>query len=223
MADLQWWAGWTAAQTRRAVGGLGCVEVALDCGTAGVLPDDLEREEAPEPWVALLPALDPTAMGWTDRSSGAGRTAAAALASAFDGRVGDTELATAVADPWAVVPVGGKYPSAKRLCCGDSLRAQRRQTSVPGHQDPHPPRQLGHRKHPYVEGQSQQGTHQGRSIFGAERAKKGAPVRPSGALAQACVIQVGRRKDLTPYGVPQRPIRPRHPVPDEVVIDQDGQ
>ena len=29
-----------------------------------VLPDDLEATPAPEPWVALLPSLDPTTMGW---------------------------------------------------------------------------------------------------------------------------------------------------------------
>ncbi len=31
------------------------------------LPDDLEPVAAPEPWAALLPALDPTAMGWKAR------------------------------------------------------------------------------------------------------------------------------------------------------------
>ena len=43
------------------------VEVDLD-GTKGVvLADDLEPSAAPEPWAALLPALDPTVMGWADR------------------------------------------------------------------------------------------------------------------------------------------------------------
>ena len=32
-----------------------------------VLPDDLEPVQAPAPWVALLPALDATTMGWTGR------------------------------------------------------------------------------------------------------------------------------------------------------------
>jgi hypothetical protein len=35
--------------------------------TGAVLPDDLQPAPAPEPWVALLPALDPTPMGWTVR------------------------------------------------------------------------------------------------------------------------------------------------------------
>jgi hypothetical protein len=33
-----------------------------------VLPDDLEPVAEPAPWVALLPALDPTPMGWSERS-----------------------------------------------------------------------------------------------------------------------------------------------------------
>ena len=36
-------------------------------GTGLVLPDDLELTPEPEPWAALLPALDPTVMGWADR------------------------------------------------------------------------------------------------------------------------------------------------------------
>ncbi|MEU2239938.1 winged helix DNA-binding domain-containing protein [Streptomyces sp. NPDC018338] len=35
--------------------------------TGFVLPDDLDPVPAPEPWAALLPALDPTAMGWQAR------------------------------------------------------------------------------------------------------------------------------------------------------------
>lgn len=37
-------------------------------GTGGVaLTGDLDPVEVPEPWAALLPALDPTVMGWSDR------------------------------------------------------------------------------------------------------------------------------------------------------------
>jgi hypothetical protein len=32
-----------------------------------VLPDDVDPVEETEPWAALLPALDPTVMGWTQR------------------------------------------------------------------------------------------------------------------------------------------------------------
>lgn len=33
-----------------------------------LLADDLDPVAAPEPWAALLPALDPTPMGWQSRS-----------------------------------------------------------------------------------------------------------------------------------------------------------
>jgi hypothetical protein len=32
-----------------------------------VLPDDLDDETPADPWAALLPALDPTTMGWKER------------------------------------------------------------------------------------------------------------------------------------------------------------
>ncbi len=68
LADLRWWAGWTAAHARSALTAVGAVEVALDEGTGFVLADDTDPVAAPEPWVALLPALDPTPMGWKERS-----------------------------------------------------------------------------------------------------------------------------------------------------------
>ena len=43
------------------------MEVDLDGGSALVLADDVDVEPETEPWVALLPALDPTVMGWTER------------------------------------------------------------------------------------------------------------------------------------------------------------
>ena len=76
-ADLQWWAGWTLGATRAAIAGNDAVEIDLGDGSTGwCLPDDLEPEaEAAvevgvgvEPWVAFLPGLDPTAMGWKDRA-----------------------------------------------------------------------------------------------------------------------------------------------------------
>ncbi len=68
VADLKWWTGWTLGETRRALGELGTVEVELENGTYGVvLADDLEPVPTPDPWVALLPGLDPTAMGWKER------------------------------------------------------------------------------------------------------------------------------------------------------------
>jgi Winged helix DNA-binding domain len=66
-ADLRWWTGLTAGQVKRALAAAGAVEVDLD-GTPGlVLADDLEPPPSAEPWVALLPALDPTVMGWSGR------------------------------------------------------------------------------------------------------------------------------------------------------------
>jgi len=66
-ADLQWWTGWTAGQARQALGQLEVTEVDLG-GTTGVMLAADEDEPAPAgPWAALLPALDPTAMGWRDR------------------------------------------------------------------------------------------------------------------------------------------------------------
>jgi hypothetical protein len=67
--DLRWWTGWTLGEVRRALAEIGAVHAQLDHGTGYVLPDD---EGAPDPsitdgWVALLPALDPTVMGWAAR------------------------------------------------------------------------------------------------------------------------------------------------------------
>lgn len=65
--DVQWWLGATLGATRRALGEVGAVEVALDRGQTGwVLPDDVDDPPV-EPWAALLPVLDPTTMGWKER------------------------------------------------------------------------------------------------------------------------------------------------------------
>jgi len=66
--DLRWWTGWTLGETRRALAAVGPVEVELDGGAIGlVLPGDVGEDAVGEPWVALLPALDSTVMGWADR------------------------------------------------------------------------------------------------------------------------------------------------------------
>jgi hypothetical protein len=67
VADLRWWTGWTAGQTSKALAVVGPAEVEIDGEPGLVLADDLEPVPAPEPWVALLPALDPTPMGWVRR------------------------------------------------------------------------------------------------------------------------------------------------------------
>lgn len=67
VSDLKWWTGWGLRQTRKALAQLDVSEVDLD-GTPGVvLTDDLDPEPAVRPWAALLPALDPTPMGWQQR------------------------------------------------------------------------------------------------------------------------------------------------------------
>ena len=77
LSDLQWWTGWTAGQVRQAVSSLDLTEVDLG-GTPGVLLTGDEAPAAPaEPWAALLPALDPTAMGWRERSWYVGQHTAA--------------------------------------------------------------------------------------------------------------------------------------------------
>jgi hypothetical protein len=70
-ADLQWWAGWTLGTTKRALAAVGAVEVDLDdgpgAGVGWVLPDDLD-DEVEQQWIAFLPALDSTTMGWKHRT-----------------------------------------------------------------------------------------------------------------------------------------------------------
>ncbi len=65
--DLQWWTGWTKARMREALSAVDTVEVAMHHGPGLMLADDAEPVPAPAPWVALLPALDPSAMGWKHR------------------------------------------------------------------------------------------------------------------------------------------------------------
>jgi hypothetical protein len=76
-ADLQWWTGWTAGETKKALAALETVAVDL-AGTQGdaakgdgakgfVLAGDAEPLPEPAPAARLLPALDPTVMGWKSR------------------------------------------------------------------------------------------------------------------------------------------------------------
>jgi hypothetical protein len=66
--DLQWWAGWTGGQTKAALAGLPVAEVDLGGRPGIVLADDLEFPCGEVSAVAaLLPALDPTPMGWQER------------------------------------------------------------------------------------------------------------------------------------------------------------
>jgi Winged helix DNA-binding domain len=67
VADVRWWTGWTLGEVRRALTAVKPVEVDLGGANGIALPDDLETTRRPEPWAALLPGLDPTVMGWTER------------------------------------------------------------------------------------------------------------------------------------------------------------
>ncbi|WP_040807144.1 winged helix DNA-binding domain-containing protein [Nocardia concava] len=67
VSDIKWWTGWTLGEVRKALAAVDTVEVDLGGETGLVLADDLEPTPAPEPWAALLPALDPTPMGWQSR------------------------------------------------------------------------------------------------------------------------------------------------------------
>jgi hypothetical protein len=68
VADIKWWTGWPLGQTRQALAALDTREVELDNGSAGiVLAGDEAPVRSPKPAAALLPSLDPTTMGWTER------------------------------------------------------------------------------------------------------------------------------------------------------------
>ncbi|HEX3790468.1 MAG TPA: winged helix DNA-binding domain-containing protein [Pseudonocardiaceae bacterium] len=75
--DLRWWTGLTLGQVRTALARIGPAEVDLGGVTGLVLGDDVDPVPEPEPWVALLPALDPTPMGWNQRDWFLGEHAAA--------------------------------------------------------------------------------------------------------------------------------------------------
>jgi hypothetical protein len=66
-ADIRWWTGWTARDARAALASVPHAEVDLGGAVGYVLGDDLEPEPRGEPAAALLPALDPTTMGWKER------------------------------------------------------------------------------------------------------------------------------------------------------------
>jgi hypothetical protein len=67
LTDLKWWTGLTMGEVKRALAQLDTLEVSLDDGVGIVLADDLSPTEPLEPWVALLPGLDATPMGYSER------------------------------------------------------------------------------------------------------------------------------------------------------------
>lgn len=67
LTDITWWFGATATTIRQALADIGAVEVDMHGTTGFVLPDDCEDTPAVDPWAALLPGLDVTTMGWSQR------------------------------------------------------------------------------------------------------------------------------------------------------------
>jgi hypothetical protein len=67
-ADIQWWMGWTKAAVKKALDAAEATEVDTERGPAYVAAGDAAHESGDDrPWVALLPGLDPTTMGWKQR------------------------------------------------------------------------------------------------------------------------------------------------------------
>jgi hypothetical protein len=67
VADIRWWTGWTLGEVRKALAVIEPAEVDLEGVSGLVLKQDVAPTRAPEPWVALLPSLDSTVMGWAGR------------------------------------------------------------------------------------------------------------------------------------------------------------
>jgi len=106
VADLKWWTGWTAGQVKKALAEVAPVEVDIDGRPGIALADDLAPVPEPEPVAALLPALDPTPMGWSER----GWYLGAHQAALFDrtGNIGPTVWWDGrIVGGWAQRPDGG--------------------------------------------------------------------------------------------------------------------
>ena len=105
-ADIAWWTGWAGRTVKAALARLQPVEVQVSTGPALLLADDTDPPaEPPDPWVALLPALDATPMGWSQRDFYLGDHRAAL----FDtmGNVGPTVWADGrIVGGWAQRPDG---------------------------------------------------------------------------------------------------------------------
>lgn len=67
--DIRWWTGWTTRTCRSALDAVGAETVELEGGEPGwVLPGDTTEDGPPTDAIAFLPGLDPTPMGWKERS-----------------------------------------------------------------------------------------------------------------------------------------------------------
>ena len=104
--DLQWWTGWNKATTQRALSGIAVEAVDLH-GEAGIAlsPDNDPPGVAGPPAATLLPALDPTPMGWKHR----GWLFAIPEQHVFDnrGNIGPTVWWDGeIIGAWAITPAG---------------------------------------------------------------------------------------------------------------------
>lgn len=69
LVDVQWWTGLSKRAVSEALTGIDCTQIRLSDGRPGLTLVDQVDASAPEARGArLLPALDPTVMGWKDRS-----------------------------------------------------------------------------------------------------------------------------------------------------------
>jgi hypothetical protein len=67
--DLVWWLGSTKGVVRTALADVDAVQVRFEDGrTAWLRSDDHDEVTPPPAWAVLLPALDPTTMGWKERA-----------------------------------------------------------------------------------------------------------------------------------------------------------
>ncbi|AMM18872.1 hypothetical protein AX769_00350 [Frondihabitans sp. PAMC 28766] len=118
VSDIEWWTGWTKAGVRAALNGLPLAEVSLD-GAPGVMLDEplahrgldeaaieaAAGSGADAPVVTLLPALDPTPMGYKTRDW----FTAVDLALLYDrnGNLGPTLWCDGeIVGGWAIAPGG---------------------------------------------------------------------------------------------------------------------
>jgi hypothetical protein len=104
--DLVWWTGTTKTLMRQALDALDVTEIALSSGHGYLMTDDLEPADEIEPWAALLPGLDPTAMGWKLREWYLDRPTAARVTDRF-GNIGPTVWCDGrIVGGWAQRPDG---------------------------------------------------------------------------------------------------------------------
>jgi hypothetical protein len=67
LVDVAWWTGWPKGRTAAVLAQIGAVEVTLTEGIGYVHPEDVGPVATTDPWVSLLPGLDPATMGWKQR------------------------------------------------------------------------------------------------------------------------------------------------------------